>query len=156
MKKKITEVKVCPGKTSMPELSEEAIKYGVTKVHIGAAFNSRSQARKCVKSANLDVNIRDRGGNSPLHYAARFNNLDMIALLAIFGADIEAKNNHGQTALYCAFQTYELKAVEMLRLLGASTKVMDLNGTCPAATKRLRTKKNAPIPLLAGLDKLVN
>lgn len=143
-----------PSKSNVPEPNEEAITYGVNRLHISAALNSLSQASKCIKNENQNIDGRDAGGNSPLHYAARYNNVTMINWLLENGANVHVQNNHGQNALHYAYQAYALDAVEALRDNGASTKVRDVHGVVPAATRRLRTKKNAQIPLLSGLDEL--
>ncbi len=144
-------IKGCSGRLKVPD-SQKRFKYGVSDLHLEAANNNAALVSQHIKNG-VYVDIRDAGGNTPLHLAARYNSLDAIVTLYKHGADIEAKNNYGQTPLHFAYQAYMLEAAEALRHRGASTKTRDNRGIVPAATKRLRTKKNAPIPLLAGLKK---
>ena len=47
--------------------------------------------------AEASVPLRDRRGNTPLHYAASFNKLDLLAILVQHGGDIYVRNNDGCT-----------------------------------------------------------
>jgi ankyrin repeat protein len=143
-----------PTKTNVPEPNEEAIKYGVTKLHLSAALASRRDARKCLINENMDTDIRDAGGNTPLHYAARYNHAGMVNWLVKHGANVHIQNNQGQNPLCYAYQANAHRAVRALRKHGASTKVKDNSGVLPAATRRIPTKKNAQVPLFAGLEEL--
>jgi len=142
----------CPSSESILQLIQTLHKYKISNLHVSAVINSRTQARKCIKYDNLEVDIKDTGGNTPLHYAARYNNLGMINWLYKHGANIHIQNNHGQHPLHYAYQACAFRAVKALQKHGASTKVRDINGIIPAAMKRLRTKGNAPVPLFAGLE----
>lgn len=145
-----------PSSKNLLQLIEKLNEYKISNLHVSAVLNNCSQARKCIKYDNLDVDIKDIGGNSPLHYAARYNNIGMINWLCKHGANVHIQNNHGQTPLHFAYQACALRAVKALQKHGASTKAQDINGIIPAAMKRLRTKGNAPVPLLAGLEEPIN
>lgn len=132
------------------ELNKEEIEYGITELHLRAALNRRDKLKKVLAEEEFDVNVKDHAGNTPLHYAARYNNLDIIHILYVAGAEVDIQNNKGQTPLHFAFQAYQLDAVEALRHRGASTKVKDKRGVVPAATKRLRIEGRQPIPLLTA------
>jgi ankyrin repeat protein len=43
------------------------------------------------------TSLRDTRGNTPLHYAASFNQLDILAILVQAGGDLQAKNKEGCT-----------------------------------------------------------
>ena len=45
------------------------------------------------------INLKDNLGNTPLHYAAAFNNEELIEYLKQNGADCNIKNKHGKTYL---------------------------------------------------------
>ena len=134
---------------------QDVIIFRIDPLHVAAACNLCEKADYLIECGDRDVNVRDAGGKSPLHYAARYNHLEMVDLLCTSGAHVNAKNNHGQTPLHYAFQAYAVDAVKVLRFRGASTKIRDNNGVVPAATPRLRMKNKRAIPLLAGLDELV-
>ncbi len=52
--------------------------------------------------SGADVNVRadDVDGAAPLHWAAFFNNHDMVVLLVEAGADVNALDAHNSTPLY--------------------------------------------------------
>eukprot|EP00929_Paragymnodinium_shiwhaense_P076743 TRINITY_DN39507_c0_g2_i1.p1 TRINITY_DN39507_c0_g2~~TRINITY_DN39507_c0_g2_i1.p1 ORF type:complete len:417 (-),score=58.14 TRINITY_DN39507_c0_g2_i1:8-1165(-) len=50
------------------------------------------------------IHARDVAGNTPLHYAAQFGQLDCITKLCQLGADVNAKNCRGDTPLQHALQ----------------------------------------------------
>ena len=149
----LTDIDAPTGK-SISHLKPEIEKYQVNELHISAARNNFNKVRKCINQKQISINSRDAGGNSALHYCARYNNFKMAAFLYECGAKVNAQNNHGQTALHYAFQAYGLETVKVLRNRGASTKICDINDVVPASMPRLRTKKNKPIPLLADLRSL--
>jgi len=130
------------------ELNREEIECGITDLHLRAALNRRDKLKKVLAEEELDVNVKDHAGNTPLHYAARYNNLDVIHILYVAGAEVDIQNDMGQTPLHFAFQAYQPDAVEALRHRGASTKVKDKRGIVPAASKRLRIEGRQAIPLL--------
>jgi ankyrin repeat protein len=133
------------------ELNKEEIKCGITELHLRSALNRHDKLKEVLAEEQLNINVRDNAGNTPMHYAARYNNIKIIKILDMAGADVNAQNNLGQTPLHYAFQAYEGEAIKMLRQRGSSTKIKDNNGVVPAATLRLRVKGGGPIPLLAGV-----
>lgn len=144
-----------PTKTNVPEPNAEAIELGISKLHLSAALDSKREARRCVIRKNMDSDTRDAGGNTPLHYAARYNHAGMINWLVKHGANVNIQNNHGQTPLHYAYQANARRTAKALRAHGASA-VKDNNGVLPVATGRLHIKNNAQIPLFTGLDELIN
>lgn len=55
-----------------------------------------------------DVNIKDGGGNTPLHYAVWHGTLNMARLLWLNGADLYIQNNDKENPLYCACERNNL------------------------------------------------
>src|SRR5208282_1549627 len=62
-------------------------------------------------SAGADVSGKDENGNTPLHWASHFNNLEAAELLIKSGAQRNARDNAGETPLDLA------ESAEMKRLL---------------------------------------
>jgi ankyrin repeat protein len=65
--------------------------------------------------AGADVNTRGKNGNTPLHDAVSFGNLDMVKYLVSRGADVNAKNDLGLTPLMQAENTDDWQMEEFLR-----------------------------------------
>lgn len=68
---------------------------------------------------NIDVNIADADGNTPLIEAARFGHDEITRLLIAHGADLQAKNKDGDTALTLAVRNGHQDAVKVLTEAGA-------------------------------------
>ena len=51
-----------------------------------------------------NLNIKDSMGNSPLYYACKGEYIKIARILLKFGANIDEKNNQGDTALHIAFK----------------------------------------------------
>jgi ankyrin repeat protein len=73
-------------------------------------------------AAGVPVGIRDGNGATPLHYAAFGDNraADAIRFLLDHGADIEAVEDAGHTALFYAAQSGKKDLVRLLIDRGAS------------------------------------
>ncbi len=68
----------------------------------------------------VDVDLRvDHNGETPLHYAALYGRQKMIRPLAASGADLDATDRSGLTALQYARRRLQQGAVDLLSALGA-------------------------------------
>ncbi|WP_168464257.1 ankyrin repeat domain-containing protein [Wolbachia endosymbiont of Ctenocephalides felis wCfeT] len=84
-----------------------------SKFIIKAAENNKTKVvKRSIKlqkklSDSFDIGqIRDKDGNTTLHYAARNSNHEMVKLLIKYGVDVNTKNRHGQTALTFAIGNF--------------------------------------------------
>ena len=97
-----------------------------------ACENGNVDAIKLLLNARADPNIADVNGNTLLHNAVR-NTISKETLQAIIdhGADINAVNNDGATALLLACNTEHRESVNVLMRAGADTSIVDVHGdTC--------------------------
>ncbi|WP_333023964.1 ankyrin repeat domain-containing protein [Wolbachia endosymbiont of Pentidionis agamae] len=77
-----------------------------TLLHIAASnsfysydtTNSGVKIMEFLLKHNLDINIKDEGGNTPMHYAIRSRNPRMIKILYDNNANITIKNNEGKNS----------------------------------------------------------
>eukprot|EP01125_Pyxidicula_operculata_P014246 TRINITY_DN4744_c0_g1_i1.p1 TRINITY_DN4744_c0_g1~~TRINITY_DN4744_c0_g1_i1.p1 ORF type:complete len:217 (+),score=22.93 TRINITY_DN4744_c0_g1_i1:63-713(+) len=58
-----------------------------------ACMHESEEMIKSILKYKGNINITDRSGNTPLHYAVCFNSIDIVDLLVSSGAYIEAKNH---------------------------------------------------------------
>jgi ankyrin repeat protein len=67
---------------------------------------------------NLDINIQDKDGDTPLHIAIFLCNLDIIKILIKYGADTKIKDKWGQTPVhrlyFCINDNQILKIIDLL------------------------------------------
>jgi cytohesin len=82
----------------------------------------------------IDVNAKDRDGNTPLHLANNVkDNIEFTELLIAKGADVNAKSKSGMTPLHQAVRTRNGRkdVVELLIANGAEVDVKDKSGLTP-------------------------
>jgi ankyrin repeat protein len=87
-------------------------------------------SRKLLK--NVNVNVKGEDGYTPLMQASRNGNLKAAKILVDLGADVRAKDNQGNTALYWACMG-NLDIVKILVENGADIDV-NTNGITPLMT----------------------
>lgn len=82
---------------------------------IRAVRNVRTEvAQMLLRDGNVDVNSRDAEGAAALHYAARNSSLPLVEALLSAGADVEAKDNQGETPLDLSIQSRSEKCTALL------------------------------------------
>ena len=93
-------------------------------------------------AAGTDLNGNEEfWGNTPLHLAAIFGQLDAEKLLIQAGANLNSQNNMGGTPLHMACYFCRPAIVELLLQSGADLKQVDSHGMTPLAT--VKTELNA-------------
>ena len=100
---------------------------------LGYAFRNESwtTAQFLMLAPNTDVDFRHGGGNTPLHYAARYGWSDIAAALLERGADIDARNDGGNTPLHRAAYYGRTDTAAVLLDHGAEVEVHDDDGYTP-------------------------
>ena len=78
---------------------------------------------------NLDINIQDKDGDTPLHISVFLCNLDIIKILINHGANINIKDKWGQTAIhrlyFCMNDIQIIKIIEIFRINKANFNQKD-------------------------------
>ena len=77
------------------------------------------------------INSAGGFGNRPLKIAAVRGDIRAIEMLVAAGAEVDARNEHGYTALQHAVEQGHLPVVQRLVELGASTEVLTDDGLSP-------------------------
>ncbi|MCL7039540.1 hypothetical protein MKW94_012094 [Papaver nudicaule] len=80
-----------------------------------AIKNSDTAAVKKLLSEGVDANYCDKQGLSLLHLAALFNQTEIAFILMDNGANLEYKNQQGETALDCAPTTLQYKMKQKMQ-----------------------------------------
>jgi hypothetical protein len=85
-----------------------------------------------------DPNIRDKDGNTPLHFAASKDCAEVARLLLRHGADPNAQDKNGDTPLHAAAYWGRVDVVKLLLERGADPTVKNRGGKTPLDIARAR------------------
>lgn len=83
------------------------------------ANNQKNKLKFVLKNneENLNINIQDKDGDTPLHIAVFLCNFDIIKILINHGASIKIKDKWGQTAIhrlyFCMNDVQTIKIIEL-------------------------------------------
>lgn len=92
------------------------------------AMERQVEVIRILISESADINVTDRLGETPLHYAAEHGNTYVTECLITNGADVNAKNNNGDTPLHCStFWGYQ-DMIELLMASGADITAKNSKG----------------------------
>jgi len=80
-----------------------------------------------------DLNIQDDNGWTALHFAAQYQSVSAVKTLIKFGAEVDLKNNNGNTPLYRAVFCFkeDLGVVKLLLDHGANPDLENKRGESP-------------------------
>ncbi|HCE59317.1 MAG TPA: hypothetical protein DEQ74_00555 [Wolbachia sp.] len=73
----------------------------------------------------VDVNVKDKHGNTPLHYAAECRQIEVVKYLIEQGADVKIKSKYRSTPLHCAAEWGQIEVVKYLVAKGADVNVQN-------------------------------
>lgn len=102
--------------------------YGETLLHLAAAEESSWPVRQLL-SAGANVDLLDRDGQTPLHYAAG-RSPSSVCLLIAAGSHVNARNHQGETPLSLAAAMHHL-VIPILLKAGADPSIRDEMGRLP-------------------------
>lgn len=89
---------------------------------------------KALIEQSADVNATDNEGATPLMFAAARDSVEVVEILLDAGAVIDAADDNGETALYCAVRNTTPAAAAIMRLLrerGADPTIANAKGQTP-------------------------
>lgn len=122
---------------------EELILYAVSN----RKSDSNVELTRILLEHGANVEAASVFGQTPLLWAAKCGDYDMILLLLSFGADLEATNNMLQTPLFCAAQEGQADAVKLLLSHGANVDHQDAKGVS-VLTAAVKSKDGPTVKLL--------
>ncbi|KAI9713898.1 MAG: hypothetical protein M1820_000628 [Bogoriella megaspora] len=101
-------------------------------LHWAVSYNRLSIVELLVQQKNFDPDEQDASGWTPLMMASSLKDGEaLVALLLSKGADVNMKNNNGQTALHFTASKNNLEVARTLIQHSATTRVKDKRGQLP-------------------------
>ncbi|XP_074640428.1 fibronectin type 3 and ankyrin repeat domains protein 1-like [Tubulanus polymorphus] len=102
----------------------------LTGVHLHKAVIHRDidGIEKVLNTSDVNIDVNDKSGNSPLMVASQKGYLDVVNALIKRGADVNLQDETGKTSLMLACYAGRLNIVEILRENQASYTIKDKNG----------------------------
>jgi hypothetical protein len=101
---------------------------GQTALHIAIQKNQTLIAKLLLGKGGADISLQDIDGQTAIHLAAKIGSLDAIGLLLTKGADVNAKNNLGFSAIDLAEQRQDAGKEVVLRMLERGSLVQGPSG----------------------------
>ena len=69
-----------------------------TELHI-AAQNNQLQKVWSIMRKNINLNLKNKAGETALHSACKYHHMDIVEYIVRFGGKLNIKNNEGKTPL---------------------------------------------------------
>lgn len=101
------------------QTSNNANSAATSPLMVAAREGKADVVRALLSGNDVNVNITDAQGDTPLIEASRFGHDDVVRVLVGRGADLSAKNKDGQTALMLAVRNGHDDVVRILKEAGA-------------------------------------
>jgi len=101
---------------------------GTTALMYAAINNNAQIAFILISHSTAHLDVRDKFGNSALHYAAEHGSLDVMQELLDAKAPVDLPNREGITPLMRAANNGRTQAVKLLLQYGADTSKQDYTG----------------------------
>ncbi len=106
---------------------------GLAPLHIVAAGNPDPAVMRLLLDQGGDVMSLDTRGRMPLHWAAGFNNLEMVSLLVKTGSEVHGFDNYRYTPLQMAVANPDPAVAAFLLDNGAQLHAAGADGETPLA-----------------------
>jgi len=87
--------------------------------------------KEFVEKNSVDVNMKDANQRTPAHWAADFNQREVLQYLVSKGAKVDSLDKYGITPLLAAVYEGHKEVVELLLKLGAKKDIKGPDGKTP-------------------------
>jgi hypothetical protein len=101
---------------------------GMTQLHHCAENGFTTSVKRLLSIRNINVNVKDVSGDTPLHYAARNGHIEISHLLLQNGAEVNVRSMWGRTPLHYAASQGHIDILHLLVENGADLEAQDDGG----------------------------
>ncbi|CDW53780.1 Patatin and Ank 2 and Ank domain containing prote in [Trichuris trichiura] len=102
---------------------------GNSALHI--AGNKQALSSLFLVCSNLDVELRNKAGQTALHMHVHHGNLGCTLVLLYNGANPDAQDSNGNTSLHLAVSSLNVDIAKALLVLGANPNILNNTGDSP-------------------------
>jgi hypothetical protein len=99
-----------------------------TQLHHCAENGLTTSVKRLLSIRNINVNVKDVYGRTPLHYAAENGHIEITFLLLQNGAEVNVKSNYGNTPLHWAATQGHVDILHLLVENGADLEAQNNYG----------------------------
>lgn len=118
-------------KHNLISLKRVATLIGCRRVFASSHQNGDVNQAQILLDKGVDPATIYNSGSTPIHYAAKGRNTDMVELLLEYGADPNVKDGHGLTPLHLAARAGHDGIVQLLLEYWADLNAKDISGSTP-------------------------
>jgi hypothetical protein len=101
---------------------------GIAQLHHCVENGLTSSVKRLLSIRNINVNVKNVNGNTPLHYAVRNGHVEITRLLLENGAEVNVKSVGGFTPLHWAAWNGHVDILHLLVENGADLEVQNNDG----------------------------
>lgn len=102
--------------------------------------NKTDSLKEIIQSKSFNMETTDKYGNTAIHYATNFKNLEAIEALIDKGANINAQNAKGNTPLHVSVQLGDALAARILLKAGADKNIKNNHNKRPVELANMQFK----------------
>ena len=129
------------------QLQQQASDQSNTPVHLAVLSLDEAALQKCVEQ-QLDLNSKNKEGNTSLHLASQYDLIDMAEMLVDGGADLNSRNYVYDTPLHIAINHGNNRIVKELLEAGAEVEARNNRARTPLHQAAICGNQEAVLLLL--------
>jgi hypothetical protein len=103
-------------------------RWGRTQLHHCAINGLTTSVKRLLSIRNINVNVKDVYGETPLHWAAKNGHVEIARVLLQNGAEVNVRNNYGNTPLHYAAIHGHVDILHLLVENGADLEAQNNGG----------------------------
>ncbi|KAJ5077570.1 pote ankyrin domain [Anaeramoeba ignava] len=104
---------------------------GLSPFHLAIKHNQKLECSKLLLDAHVELDIQDKDGNQPIHFAAITQKFEFVAWIQKAGGKLDAENISKNTPLHISAEKGKLDSVRLLLLKGANPNVRNARERTP-------------------------
>jgi ankyrin repeat protein len=126
---------------------------GGTLLHYAAKYNADTSVLKFLLEQGIKVNVNDKDGEVPLHYAAANNSLTVIKFLLENGAKVYVLDKYQRSVIFRSAENPDIEVVKFFEKRGVKIDAVNTEGEMPL---HHAARRNPNVEVLKFLIKMTD